>query len=52
VFTEGEAVYNALVGDVIKEKFILVTIGYESADLGFVGFPEAAPSRLPVGRMR
>jgi hypothetical protein len=52
VFTDGEAVYNAFVGDVIKEKFILVSIGYESADLGFVGFPEAVPSRLAAGRMR
>jgi hypothetical protein len=43
---------NAFGGDVIKEKFILVSIGYESADLGFVGFPEAAPSRLAAGRMR
>ena len=52
VFTDGDAVYNALVGDVIKDKFILVSIGYESADLGFVGFPAATPSRLPAGKMR
>ena len=52
VFSDGENVYNALLGDVIKKKFVLVAIGYESADLGFVGFPEAAPSRLAAGRMR
>ena len=52
VFSDDEAVYNARVGDVIKDKFILVTIGYESADLGFVGFPEASPRRLAVGRVR
>jgi hypothetical protein len=52
VFSDSEAVYNAVVGDVIKEKYVLVTIGYESADLGFVGFPDATPRRLAVGRLR
>ena len=49
VFSDDDAIYNAVVGDVIKEKFVLVTIGYESADLGFVGFPNASPARLAVG---
>ena len=52
VFSDDESVYNALVGDVIKEKFVLVAIGYESADLKFVGFPEVGPSRLAAGGMR
>lgn len=52
VFSDSENVYNALVGDVVKEKFVLVAVGYESADLGFVGFPEVSPRRLAAGRMR
>ncbi|MDX1644962.1 MAG: hypothetical protein R3244_11455 [Thermoanaerobaculia bacterium] len=48
VFSDADAVYNAQVGDVVKEKFRLVHIGYESADLAFVGFPEAEPERLGV----
>lgn len=52
VFSDDESIYNALVGDVIKEKFVLVAIGYESADLGFVGFPEVGSSRLAAGGMR
>lgn len=48
VFSDAEGVYNAQVGDVVKEKFRLVHIGYESADLGFVGFPDAEPKRLAV----
>ncbi len=48
VFSDADAVYNAQVGDVVKEKFRLVHIGYESADLAFVGFPEAEPKRVAV----
>lgn len=50
VFSDDEGVYNAQIGDVVKEKFVLVSIGYESADLGFVDFPDAPPARLAVGR--
>jgi len=49
VFSDEQAVYNARVGDVIKEQFVLVNIGYESVDIGFVNFPDAAARRLAVG---
>lgn len=49
VFTDDEAIYNAKVGEVIKGAFRLVNIGFESVDLEFVGFPEVAAHRLPVG---
>jgi len=49
VFADDEAIYNAMVGDVVKDQFLLVAIGYESADLGFVEFPDAEAERLAVG---
>lgn len=52
VFLDGEEVVNAKVGDVLKDKFIVEAIGYESADLGFVGFPDAPSRRLPAGGKR
>jgi hypothetical protein len=38
---------NARAGDTVFEQFILRRVGYESIDVGFVGFPEAgeAPGR-------
>lgn len=52
VFLDGEDVVNARVGDVLKGKFIVESIGYESADIGFVGFPDAPSQRLPAGGQR
>lgn len=49
VFTDGQTIYNAMVGDVLERKFIVHAIGYESVDLGFVDFPDEAPERLAVG---
>ena len=50
VFSGDDDIYNAREGDVIDGKFKVVHIGYESADLAFVGFPDAAAKRLPVGQ--
>jgi hypothetical protein len=49
VFTDKETIYNAMVGEVIKDVFIVATIGFESVDIEFEGFPEAEPERLAVG---
>lgn len=49
VFTDGSEIFNAGEGDVLKQKFVVVRIGFESADLGFVGFPEAPAQRLEIG---
>jgi len=49
VFSDGEEIFNAMIGDVLKERFEVVGIGYESADLGYVDFPESPPARLAVG---
>jgi hypothetical protein len=46
---DGEIV-NARVGDVIEGKFILRRIGIESAEIGFVGFPNDVTQRVPLGQ--
>lgn len=51
VFTDpdGEEIWNVRLGEAIEGKFRVVRIGYESVDLGYVGFPDEPPARLPVG---
>jgi hypothetical protein len=49
VFLDGEEIINAKLGDILKGQFIVQGIGFESADLGFVGFPEEPSQRLPAG---
>jgi hypothetical protein len=49
VFSDTNEIFNALQGDVIKQKFVVVGIGYESADIGFVGFPSEPAQRLAAG---
>ena len=49
VFSDGSQIYNVLEGDLLNEKFVVVKIGFESADIGFVGFPDAPAQRLQVG---
>ncbi|HVS04154.1 MAG TPA: hypothetical protein VMT16_15430, partial [Thermoanaerobaculia bacterium] len=50
VLTSGAELYNVREGDVIEGRFVIAGIGYESIDIGFVGFPDEPPKRLPVGR--
>ncbi len=49
VLADQAAVYNAVVGDVVKDKFQVHEIGLESIDLTFVGFPDVPPARLAIG---
>ncbi len=49
VFSDGSEIYNALTGDLVKDQFEVQRIGYESVDLGFVGFPDEPPVRLAIG---
>lgn len=46
VFVDGEDLYNLRVGDVVKEEFVLVAVGFESADIGYVNFPQVEPRRV------
>jgi len=49
VFTNGDDIYNVLVGDVLEDQFIVSHIGYESVDIKYVDFPDLPARRLPVG---
>ena len=49
VFTNGDDIYNVLVGDVLEDQFIVSHIGYESVDIKYVDFPDLPAKRLPVG---
>ena len=49
VFSDGESIINALVGETLQDDFIVHKIGYESVDLRFVDFPDHPPERLAVG---
>ena len=49
VFSDGSEIYNALKGDLVKNLFEVQRIGYESVDLGFVGFPDEPAVRLAIG---
>ncbi|HXO20734.1 MAG TPA: hypothetical protein VOA87_12525 [Thermoanaerobaculia bacterium] len=44
VFSDGKTIYNVREGEMIENRFIVSHIGYESVDIGFVGFP-AEPSK-------
>jgi len=49
VFTDGEEIYNALVGDVIDGRFVVADIGYESVAIKYVGFPDEPATRVAIG---
>ena len=49
MFSDGSAIYNALAGDLVKDRFQVQRIGYESVDLLFVGFPDEPAVRLAIG---
>jgi hypothetical protein len=48
VIQAGDQVLNVRTGDTLFGKFILRKVGYESIDVGFVGFPEAETRRLGI----
>jgi len=49
VFVKDDEIFNALAGDVLLENFIVDKIGFESADITFVGFPDSPGTRLEAG---
>lgn len=48
VIQSGDQILNVRTGDTLFGKFILRKVGYESIDVGFVGFPEAETRRLGI----
>jgi hypothetical protein len=45
---EGDKLTLARRGDVVDGKFVIRHVGYESLDVGFVGFPESEVRRIPI----
>jgi hypothetical protein len=50
VLVLGDQTVNARAGDTVFERFILRKVGYESVDVGFVGFAPSEVRRLPIGQ--
>jgi hypothetical protein len=48
VLVLGDQLLNAHAGDVVFDRFILRNIGYESVDVGFVGYDPAITKRLAI----
>ena len=44
----GDQVLNARTGDVVFDRFIVRKVGYESIDVGFVGFAPTETRRLGI----
>ena len=49
-FSRNGEIVNARVGTVIDGRFILRSIGIESVQIGFVGFPADEDRRIPIGQ--
>ena len=45
---QGDEVFNARAGDTLFGKFVLRKVGYESIDVGFVGFDPNETRRLAI----
>ena len=50
VIQQGDEVFNARTGDTLFGKFVLRKVGYESIDVGFVGFAESETKRLAIAQ--
>ena len=48
VLRTGDQITNARKGDVVFGQFTIQNVGYESIDIGFVGFPPYETRRLPI----
>jgi hypothetical protein len=48
VILDGDKVYSARAGDVLFDKFVLRNVGYESIDIGFVGYAETESRRIGI----
>jgi len=48
-FARNGEIVNVRVGDTIDGKFILRSIGLESVEIGYVGFPPDERTRVPIG---
>jgi hypothetical protein len=49
-FARNEEIVNVRAGEVIDGKFILRSIGIESVEISYVGFPPDVRTRIPLGQ--
>jgi len=49
-FTREGEIVNARAGEILDGKFVLRSIGIESVEIGFVGFPPDVRQRIPLGQ--
>jgi hypothetical protein len=49
-FVSGDEIINVHAGDTIAGRFVLRSIGIESVEIGFVGFPNDVTRRIPLGQ--
>jgi hypothetical protein len=48
VLTNGDDILNVRAGQVVFGRWIVQKVGYESMDVGFVGYPATETRRLPI----
>ncbi|MDQ6893437.1 MAG: hypothetical protein M3167_12255 [Acidobacteriota bacterium] len=48
VLVQGDQIVNARAGDVVFDRFIVRRVGYESVDVGFVGFRPTETRRIGI----
>jgi hypothetical protein len=48
VIQQGDDILNVRAGDILFGKYVLRKVGYESIDVGFVGFAESETRRLGI----
>jgi hypothetical protein len=48
VIVQADQVYSVQAGDTLFGKFVLRKVGYESIDVGFVGFPDSETRRVGI----
>lgn len=49
VFSDGKEIMDVFEGEIIADKFIVKSIGYETVTIGFVGFPDDIIQKIEVG---
>ena len=49
-FSGNGEIVNVRVGETIDGKFVLRSIGIESTEIGYVGFPPEIKTRIPLGQ--
>ncbi|MEM7483128.1 MAG: hypothetical protein AAF481_18335 [Acidobacteriota bacterium] len=49
VLADGDEIFNAQVGEVLEDQFVIDAIGLESVDIKYIEFPDLPPKRLAAG---